>query len=259
MNTYQQIRSKSLTIGGMRVDPVQIPQIIEIMEDWIKDKDHGNYIVVSNANDLAESRKDKKVMDAVNNSSLSIPDGFSLVLFSRMLGHKLKERAYGPDLMVAFLEHSENKGYSHFFYGATDDVLIKLSENVKQRFSNINIAGHYSPPFRKLSIQEEKDIIDMINNSGADVLWVALGCPKQQIWMHEYRDKLKVSATVGVGAAFDFIAKTKKQAPKWMQKSGLEWFFRLSSEPKRLWKRYLIGNTIFIWLSLRELIKKGRN
>jgi len=246
---------KSISIYGMRVDPVQIPQVIESMETWVKNKKFGNYIVISNANDAAVSRKDTKVKEAVNQSSLSVPDGFSLVLLSRLNGYPLKRRVYGPDLMQDFFKVSKDKGYSHFFYGSTEATLAKLESELKTDFPDLKIAGFYAPPFRELSQEEDFKIVDRINQASPDVLWVGLGCPKQQIWMFEHKDKLKVPVMVGAGAAFDFLAKTKTQAPSWMREHGFEWLFRLSVEPKRLWKRYLIGNFLFLAYFLREFIR----
>lgn len=253
--SYQKLKNRFISIGGMKVNIVQIPEVVKIMEEWIENKNFRNYIIVSNANDVVVSRKNIKVREAVVNSSLSVPDGFSLVLLARMYGYPLKERVYGPDLMLEFLKATEGKGYLHFFYGSTDNVLKQLVTNLKKKFPKLNVSGSYSPPFRELSSEEDEEVVDMINEASTDVLWVGLGCPKQQLWMYEHKDRLKVPVMVGVGAAFDFLSETKKQAPKWMRNSGLEWLFRLVTEPRRLWKRYLIGNTIFIWLSLKELIK----
>lgn len=239
----------------MRVDPVQTPQVIESMETWIKNRNFGNYIVISNANDAAASRRDKKVKEAVNQSSLSVPDGFSLVLLARLNGYPLKRRVYGPDLMDDFFKISQSKGYSHFFYGSTEGILSKFKSELRIKFPGLKISGFYSPPFSQLNQEEDQEIIDRINKASPDVLWVGLGCPKQQLWMYEHKDKLKVPVMVGVGAAFDFLAKTKPQAPSWMRDHGLEWLFRLITEPKRLWKRYLLGNTMFLWFFGKEFIR----
>ncbi len=247
--------TSKISILGTKVNIVQIPGVISLMKRWIEEKTTGNYIVISNANDVVTSREDIKVREAVNNSSLSVPDGISLVMLARLYGYNLKKRVYGPDLMLEFLKISENKGYSHFFYGSTNDTLNKLILNLKKKFAKLKIIDSYSPPFRDIDNEEDKAIVDRINRASPDVLWVGLGCPKQQLWMYEHRDKLKVPVMVGIGAAFDFLAGTRKQAPKWMQRLGLEWLFRLITEPRRLWKRYLIGNTMFIWLILKQLIK----
>lgn len=246
----------SIDILGMRVNMVQIPDIVQRMEFWISNNNCHNYIVVANADSVVRNKCDNKVRDAINNSSLSIPDGFSLLLWGRMHGYLLKKRAYGPDLMSQFLESTANKGYSHFFYGATKDTLDKLVHNAQSRFPGIRIAGVYVPPFRGLTPEEDGEIMRMINDASPSVLWVGIGCPKQEIWMYEHKDKLNVPVMVGVGAAFDYLAGTKPQAPRWMRDSGLEWLFRLINEPKRLWRRYLINNCIFLYCVAIELISQ---
>jgi len=248
-------KNEAINIYGMKVDMIQIPEVIEAMEGWIKNKNFGNYIVISNANDAAISRRNSKVKETVNQSNLSVPDGFSLILLARLKGYPLKRRVYGPDLMHDFLKVSESKGYSHFFYGSTEDTLNKLQSKLKEKIPNLKIAGCYSPPFKDMTDEDKDEIIKKINRALPDVLWVGLGCPKQQLWMHEHKDKLNVPAMVGVGAAFDFLAETKVQAPAGMRDHGFEWLFRLLVEPKRLWRRYLIGNTLFLVHFLREFIR----
>ncbi|MBN3039693.1 MAG: WecB/TagA/CpsF family glycosyltransferase [Candidatus Omnitrophica bacterium] len=238
------------------MDTVQIPEVIDIARAWIEKKENGNYIVISNANDVVISQKDEKVKEAINKSSLSVPDGISLVIMSRLYGHPLKQRVYGPDLMQEFLNLEKGKSCSHFFYGASHNTLTKLIERVKRDYPNAIIAGYYSPPFRPLKDVERQEIIYNINKARPDILWVGLGCPKQQLWMHENRQSLKVPVMVGVGAAFDFLAGTKPQAPRWIRDNGFEWLYRLLSEPGRLWRRYLIGNCIFIFLALKDIFHK---
>lgn len=244
----------SIVVLGMRVDMVQIPEVIEQMEDWIKEKSFGHDIVVSNANDAVICKKDPQVQEAVNTSSLSVPDGMSLILLARRYGFPLKKRVYGPDLMFEFLKRAVQKGYSSYFYGSTNDVLNKLSTNLRNDFPDLKIAGSYSPPFRELTKEEEEKVIEEINCVSPDVLWVGLGCPKQQLWMHRNRDKLKVPVIAGVGAAFEFFAKTKLQAPLWIRDHGFEWLFRLVTEPRRLWKRYLVNGSLFIYYVTQEFI-----
>jgi len=150
----------------------------------------------------------------------------------------------------------QDRGYRHYFYGGTEAALEKLVMALKQTYPKINIVGQYSPPFRPLNPEELKQVIDNINKSQADILWVGLGSPKQDFWIKENRDKLNVSVMVGVGAAFDFLSGANKQAPRWMQKTGLEWLFRLACEPKRLWRRYIIGNPRFVYLLIKHCFKR---
>lgn len=249
--------ARHIDVLGMRVDIVQIPDVLSQMEEWIQRKALGNYIAVSNVDSVVCSRSDGNFKNAVNCSTLSVPDGMALVVLARYYGYSLKRRVYGPELMEEFCKLAEDKGYSNFYYGATDQVLKKLKEKLLQKYPKLKIIGTYSPPFRQMTADEDQYVIDMINQSNPDILWVGLGCPKQEIWMYEHKNKINIPVMAGVGAAFDFHAGTKKQAPKWMREHGLEWFFRLATEPRRLWKRYLVGNTIFIYNIALEIVKNG--
>lgn len=245
---------KTINICGVKVDIIQIPQIISFIEERIKQR-RPSYIVTTNANTIVLGKKDACIREAVNKGDLSIADGYSLVFCSRFYGQPLKRRAYGPELMLEFLKVSQDKGYANFFYGSTEETLKKLAGSVKQKFPLLELAGYYSPPFKNF-VQSDENEIQAINNSGADVVWVGLGGVKQERWMLEHKNKLNVPVMIGVGAAFDFLAGTKPQAPRWMREVGLEWFFRLITEPKRLWRRYLINNLLFIWYVAVDLIKK---
>jgi N-acetylglucosaminyldiphosphoundecaprenol N-acetyl-beta-D-mannosaminyltransferase len=240
---------------GIRIDLIQISEVIEHVSGWIKNRRLGNYIVVANVYDVVSSRKDIIIRDGTNASTLTVPDGISLVWFARFKGYSLKDRVYGPDLMLEFLKASEAKAYSHFFYGATEKTLNLLIDNLKIRFPGLRIVGSYAPPFRTLNVNEDRAIINMINKLNPDVVWVGLGCPKQQLWMHEHKNKLTVPVMVGVGAAFDFLAGVKPQAPRWIRDNGFEWLFRLVTEPKRLWRRYLVSYPLFIYYIFVDLIK----
>lgn len=243
----------SIKVLGRRVDVIQIPDIICYMEDWITRRDYHNYIVVANVDTVVIGKFNHSMREAVDKASLVIPDGFPLLLLERLRGYSLKKRAYGPDLMHDFLEASQGKEYSHFFYGATEDTLAKLIKKIVGLFPGIKITGSYAPPFRPLTREEDDGIIEMINKAAPDVLWVGIGCPKQEVWMHSHREKLNIPVMVGVGAAFDFLAGTKPQAPAWMRNSGLEWLFRLLTEPGRLWRRYIVNGSLFIWYLFIEL------
>ena len=241
-----------------RIDITDIGFVISKMQEWIRNKAFGNYICISNMNDIVHSDKDINVSKATNAAALSVPDGMSLVFLARLKGFNIKKRIYGPDLMRDFLVVSNKRGYRNFFYGSTESTLKSLVCSLKEKFPSLTVAGTYSPPFGLLSKEEEGSIVNMINNSEVDVLWVGLGCPKQQLWMYRYKDRLRVPVMVGVGAAFDFLSGQKPQAPIWMQNSGLEWFFRLLKEPKRLWKRYLLGNLAFLYLAIKSLMSRNQ-
>lgn len=251
----QKSKNNSIAVCGTKVDMIQPPEVIAAMERWINNKDHGNYISVTNAYNIALSRSELAVRQAINQSSLSVPDGISMVLLGRLYGYPLKKRVYGPDLMLEFLEKAEEKGYSNFFYGYNPESLELLVERLKKRFPRLRIAGAFASSFGKHSEEENQKIINIINASSPDVLWVGLGFPRQDVWMYEQRHKVRIPVMIGVGAAFDFLAGTKIQAPEWVRNNGFEWLFRLSTEPGRLWKRYLVHGSRFVYYAAGELIK----
>jgi N-acetylglucosaminyldiphosphoundecaprenol N-acetyl-beta-D-mannosaminyltransferase len=180
-----------------------------------------------------------------------------------MRGYKNIRRVYGPDLMQNICGISAKKGYKNYLFGSSNKVLEKLKDKLTKKYPGLIISGSYSPSYGELSQKESEAIIANINNSDSDVLWVGLGSPKQDLWMYRNRDKINVPVMLGVGAAFDFLSGTKPQAPVWMRNSGFEWFFRLITEPKRLWRRYIIDSSLFIWYlcveSLVSSLKKKAN
>jgi N-acetylglucosaminyldiphosphoundecaprenol N-acetyl-beta-D-mannosaminyltransferase len=177
-----------------------------------------------------------------------------MVWISHLFGYKKVTRVYGPDLMRAVCLTSQQKQYSHFLYGSTPETLEKLKKQLLAVYPDLIIRGSFSPPFRALTQDEDQQIIQMINQSGSDIIWVGLSTPKQELWMANHAHAFKHGILIGVGAAFDFVAGTKKQAPVWMQRSGLEWVFRLYSEPGRLWRRYLVNNPLFAFLFFLQLV-----
>lgn len=239
---------------GVRVNALQIPSVIAEMEKWIAQRDGCHFIAVTGMHGITEAQHDPRLKVILNSADLVVPDGTPLVWLGRMQGHALRRRVYGPELMRSFLHATSKKGYRHFFYGGAFGVAELLSATLLNRFPGLQSVGTYSPPFRPLTSEENEQIVETINNTAADVLWVGLSTPKQERWMHEHREKLKVPVVVGVGAAFDFHSGTKKQAPPWMREHGLEWLFRLAQEPRRLWRRYLVGGTQFLfWVALEQL------
>jgi N-acetylglucosaminyldiphosphoundecaprenol N-acetyl-beta-D-mannosaminyltransferase len=226
--------------------------VVKKIDEWIITGRH-TYVLACSVNDIISAYDSSQLTTVINNADLAVPDGMPLVWIGRL--HKQNaHRVYGPDLMLKMCEHSQNKGYRHFFYGSTSEVLNNLIENLQSRFPRITIAGSFSPPFRELSEEEKYNITEMINSAKPDIVWVGLGSPKQDLWAGEFRNRLNVPVIITVGAAFDFIAGRIPQAPRWMGKCGLEWAFRLATEPRRLWRRYLIGNSRFIFLIVRQLL-----
>lgn len=209
----------------------------------------GNYICVSNVHTTVMSYNNERYRRIQNQAAMVLPDGKPLSVVSRLRGYKDAKKVSGPDLMPEIFGVSQLNGYRHFFYGATEETLNKLRLVLRKEYPNLQIVGMYAPPFRAMTLDEDKYVIEMINQLKPDFVWVGLGAPKQEIWMAEHKGKIN-GLMIGVGAGFDFLAGTTKRAPLWMQRCGLEWFFRLTQDPKRLWKRYLKTNIQFIWLLL---------
>lgn len=244
----------SYRVLGIRFNALQIPDVVARMEDWIAERKRAHYIAVSNVHVLMEARHDNSFRKVLDGADLCVPDGMPLVWVGRWRGHPLKHRVYGPDLLLNFCKETQAKAYRHFFYGGAAGVPEALAAKLREQFRNLEIAGTYSPPFRELTPEEDAAAVDMINRANADVLWVGLGCPKQEIWMHEHRERLRVPVLVGVGQAFDIHAGRLRQAPRWMREHGLEWLFRLAAEPSRLWRRYLVYNSEFVFCELAEVL-----
>jgi N-acetylglucosaminyldiphosphoundecaprenol N-acetyl-beta-D-mannosaminyltransferase len=191
-------------------------------------------------------------MRALRGADLIVADGTPLVWISRLRGERRLRRVAGADLLAAVCERSEEEGWSHYFYGGAEGVAGRLASRLARHYPRINIAGTYSPPFRPLTEAETRADIARINSSGADIVWIGLGCPKQEAWMAANSQGLAGRILIGVGAAFDFHAGNIERAPRWMCDNGLEWLYRLASEPRRLWRRYLVLGPRFVALSLAE-------
>jgi N-acetylglucosaminyldiphosphoundecaprenol N-acetyl-beta-D-mannosaminyltransferase len=170
-------------------------------------------------------------------------------------GYRQVDRVYAPDLMLAAFEHSVARGWRHFFYGGNSGIAELLAQKMGERFPGLRIAGTYCPPFRPLTPAEDAQVIERINSSRADIVWVGIGAPKQDRWMAGHLGKIDAPVMIGVGAGFDFLAGVKPWAPRWIQRSGLEWLFRMCCEPRRLAPRYLVNNPVFIGLLLRDLVR----
>ena len=244
---------KKFSILGVNISAVNLESASAAIDAWIRNHEK-RYVCVAPVSTILSCQDDTDYKDVINNADMVTPDGMPVVWLGRRQGFHEVSRTYGPDLMQRVCFEGQKKGYRHYFYGAAPKTLEKLINRLKEGYPQIQIAGYYAPPFRPLSASENQDVIEKINAAQADILWVGLGSPKQDFWMKQNRDKLHVPVAIGVGAAFDFLAGTKKQAPRWMQRSGLEWLFRFLSEPRRLWRRYLIGNPRFIFLLMKEYV-----
>ena len=231
-------RTEKIDILGVGISAVNMNDALRQIEHWIRTGEQ-HYVCVCPNHSIMESQKDHELRNTLNEAGMAMPDGMSVVWACKFLGHKELEQVRGTDLMLQVCSMAAEKGYSNFLYGATESVLEKLVENLKKRFPELKVMGTYAPPFRPLTEQESKYVIQMINAANPDILWVGLGGIKQERWMAHHFNYLKAPVMVGVGAAFDFLSGSKPEPPRWVQKAGLEWLFRLVREPRRLWKRNL--------------------
>ena len=230
-------------------------QVIDWMEAMIAGGERG-YVTAAAVNLLMAAQEDPDARAAVLGATLAVPDGQPLVWALRALGHARATRLYGPDLMAAFCDRAARAGMPIYLYGGrTAEALALLERRLRERFPGLRIAGSYSPPFRALTPEEERRAVADIDSSGAVVVWVGTGQPKQEKWMLRMRPRLSAPLLVGVGAAFDFHAGLVPQAPRWMQRSGLEWTYRLWREPRRLWRRYARYNPRFVTGFLRQYLR----
>jgi N-acetylglucosaminyldiphosphoundecaprenol N-acetyl-beta-D-mannosaminyltransferase len=234
-----------ITVLGVRVHMVEMPQVVQRFEDWIQHRERCHYVVATGMHGVMEAQRSPGFKSILNEADLFVADGMSLVFVSRLRGVGLRKRVSGADLMKEFISTSEEKGYKHFFYGDTDETLGELVKKLEQEFPDLVVAGVYSPPFRELSQEEDQEQVNIINESGADVVWVGLGLPKQERWMFEHKDRLNAPVLVGVGAAFKFVSGQQTRAPQWMGDRGFEWAWRFIHEPRRVWRRVLIDGPRF--------------
>ena len=244
-------RDGVFTVLGVRVNAVQIPDVVTQMERWISERDQCHFIAVTGMHGVSEAQHDLFFKQILSSADLVVPDGMSLVWLGRRLGFALGHRVSGSELMDSFCRLTGNR-YRHFLYGGALGVPEQLAEVMGKRYG-CRVVGTYSPPFRALSDTEKEEVALCIQATNPDVLWVGLSTPKQERWIAEFRQRLDVPVMLGVGAAFDFHTGRMKRAPAWMQENGLEWLFRLLAEPKRLWRRYLISGSQFAWNASLEI------
>ncbi|CAN7570879.1 WecB/TagA/CpsF family glycosyltransferase [Cupriavidus necator] len=244
-------------ILGSFINAVSWDEAVTAIHLWAA-KRESRYVCICNVHSVVTARSNREFSKVIRDADLATPDGAPIAWMLRRLGFSNQERINGPDLMLRYCAHAERTGESIFLYGGSTETLRLLEQRLKKDFPALRIAGLHSPPFRKLTEDEDHEVIEKINNSGAGTVWVSLGCPKQEQWMAEHRGSIN-GVMIGVGAAFDYHAGTLRRAPIWMQRNGLEWLHRFCSEPSRLWKRYLFTNTLFIGLALTQLIRRETN
>ena len=253
------MESSSVTknkILGSRVDPTSYEQAVQQVITWARDHE-SRYVCAANVHVIMEAYDSIEFRQIVNEADLVTPDGMPLVWMLRRLGYPEQGRVYGPELTIKLIEAVATQKIPVGFYGGTVETLERLTTLFEKKYPDLKIAYSYSPPFRSTTTEEDEAIIRAVNASGTQILFVGLGCPKQERWMGSHRDKIQ-AVMLGVGAAFDFYAGNKRQAPLWMQRNGLEWLFRFLQEPTRLWRRYFYHNPRFIILAIMQLIGIAR-
>lgn len=244
---------RHINVQGVRVSALNPDLASEVIHQAITAGDRG-YICVQNVHGITKAQSDPALRKVFDNALLITPDGVPIVWLGRLAGDPTIRRVYGPDLMLRICEEGVPRGYRHFLYGGKAGVVEKLQASLKKKFPGIQIVGNHTPPFRPLSQSEEKDLISEVRKAKPDIVWVGLSTPKQDHFMAEHIHKLDTTLMFGVGAAFDFHAGLVPQAPSWMQACGLEWLFRLLTEPRRLWRRYFYSNPIFVFRVACELL-----
>ena len=235
-----------VNVLGVGVSAIDMASAVTTLDRWI-DERGPHYVCVTGVHGVMESQRDPELRRIHNDADMVTPDGMPLVWIGKATGNRRMQRVYGPDLLLASCAASRSDRPRHFFFGGTPEVVDRLTQRLRKQFPALNVCGSSSPPFRALSDAEDTLLVRTINAATPDIVWVGLGTPKQERWMAAHLGRIDAPVMIGVGAAFDFLSGHKRQAPRWMQRSGLEWLFRLASEPRRLARRYLVNNPAFIW------------
>jgi N-acetylglucosaminyldiphosphoundecaprenol N-acetyl-beta-D-mannosaminyltransferase len=237
-----------VNVLGVGISVLNLDSAVAAIEQAVEHKRKG-YVCVTGVHGVMEAQRDASLRAIFNRSLLTTPDGMPMVWAGRWAGHAEMGRVYGPDLMLRLCERSVGRGTTHFLMGGKEGVAAELEQRLEARFPGLRIVGTYTPPFRALEPAEEADLIARVAACKPDVLWVGISTPKQDRFMAAYAPKLDATVLIGVGAAFDFHTGRLRQAPRFVQRAGLEWLFRLGCEPRRLWRRYLVNNPWFLWAS----------
>jgi N-acetylglucosaminyldiphosphoundecaprenol N-acetyl-beta-D-mannosaminyltransferase len=237
--------TKRVNVLGVGISVLNLRTARAAIADAVAARRKG-YICVTGVHGVMEAQDDAAFKNILNGAFLCTPDGMPMVWAGKLNGHRDMRRVYGPDLMLDVCAWSETSGCKHFFYGGADGVAELLAQKLRIKFPKLKIVGTFTPPFRALNAGEEERLRGQISTLKPDILWVGLSTPKQEKFMAEFLPKLDATLMIGVGAAFDFHSGRMRQAPRWMQRSGLEWFYRLCREPRRLAKRYFRNNPLFV-------------
>lgn len=243
-------------IKGIRVAAIDVFMASDLISKWAPEAD-GAYVTVTGAHGVVEATYDRRILEAHQGASIVVADGMPLVWLGRALGYGSIGRVNGPELMELIFAREEYRNLRHFFYGGTPSAVDSLKNVLTSRFGGFNMVGTYCPPIRPIGFEEDAQVLERIRALNPDFIWVGLSTPKQEVWMHMHMRKIGHGIGVGVGAAFDLVSGTTRRAPRWIQRSGFEWLFRLIVEPRRLYKRYFFVIPRFAYFWLETLIKQG--
>lgn len=241
-----------VNVLGVGISAINLDQAIAAVAGALEARSKG-YICVTGVHGVSEAQSDPAFRHILNHSFLTTPDGMPTVWMGRLQRARHMRRVYGPDLMLKVCELAAPRGFTHYFYGGAPGVAQELKQRLEARVPGLRVVGTFTPPFRPLSPAEQEELARDVERCRPDIIWVGLSTPKQERFMAEYLPRLSTTLMIGVGAAFDFYAGRLRQAPLWMQRSGLEWLFRLGCEPRRLWKRYLKNNPMFVLRAAAQL------
>ena len=240
-------RIRYLNVLGTRLAALNMEMAVDLISSWVEADKRGRYVCVTGVHGVMEGFRCSSIRQAHNSADACVPDGMPMTWIGRIRGHRSMDRVYGPDLMLELLALSARKGYTSYFLGGAEGVAEELRVRMTAQFPGLRVSGTFCPPFRPLAPEEEERVIADINRVHPDLMWIGLSTPKQELLMADFRDRVDCKVMLGVGAAFDFHTGRVRQAPRWMMRAGLEWFFRLCMEPRRLGPRYLRNNPVFMW------------
>jgi N-acetylglucosaminyldiphosphoundecaprenol N-acetyl-beta-D-mannosaminyltransferase len=254
-NTEIAPQFRTFGVRGINVAAIDVPTATDLIGQ-LATNDHGVYVTVTGAHGIVESVYGDRVREAHQQAAVVVPDGVPLVWLGRLLGFNSIGRVYGPDLMSSVFSRRELRQLRHFFYGSTPAVIDRLTATLKSRFGEFNLVGAHSPPIRPVGFDEDDEVLSHIRQLKPHVVWVGLSTPKQEVWLCSHMHKIGSGVGIGVGAAFDLLSGTTLQAPRWVQRSGLEWAFRLAVEPRRLFRRYLFIVPRFLYYMAETFVMR---
>ena len=254
MKNIASTQSQPIWLLGTPVATVDPESLSETMVSWIRSGERGRLVTFTNVHMVVEALRNKVFQKLLRDTDINCPDGAPVAWYVKRASGRNIRRVSGPDFMPYFCKETAPLHLRHFFYGGAEAVAARAADALREKIPLLQVAGVYTPPYRPLTPEEDAEVVRMINSAKPDVVWVCLGCPKQEIWISDHRDKLDAPVLLAVGQAVDIAAGTKKRAPRVFCAAGLEWFYRLCQEPGRLWKRYLIYNSIFIYHLLTEFL-----